>query len=467
MAARLLLLFFLAVAAQEAPETLPIDGDKSLQLVQVIWRHGDRSPTTTCATDPIQDDQWIFGGGGWGQLSPIGMQQHVELGVKLRKRYIDTGFLSPHYRADEVYFRSTDLNRTLLSAISNTIGMYGQGSAVKGIWGNIPDFGPDSNYTWPAFYIPIPIHTTVNPTDFCGNPDAKCPRHEHLRKMAEETPDFVALLNDENNKKIFALLTEKCGKPYNYENLWEVVDAFFIERAYNKTNPAWMTDDLYVDLFDLNNQVQDFVNGIGIPPVNGLDLSAEIRRIRSGAMFNLFNDHISQKRDCVAKTGVNCSQWMKGLKYFVYSAHDTTLYAYLTALNSEKLVIKDGGYPHYSAAVITEYWRDRAGNDYVKFVYHNGYQDGFTVFTDQVPICNGSHIYCPLENYRKLAAELSFAKWGGLPEVMCKDLGVTAPSPTPIQTQREDPPPANVAEQGQLGLILTVVSLLASMLRLL
>ena len=54
----------------------------------------------------IQSD-WIWGGQGLGQLTPRGMRQHLNLGMKLRNRYIDSngpfpGFLPPSYRSDRV-----------------------------------------------------------------------------------------------------------------------------------------------------------------------------------------------------------------------------------------------------------------------------------------------------------------------------------------------------------------------------
>ncbi|VDK61080.1 unnamed protein product [Anisakis simplex] len=33
-----------------------------------IWRHGDRSPTTTYPKDPNQESAWPL---GWGQLTPV------------------------------------------------------------------------------------------------------------------------------------------------------------------------------------------------------------------------------------------------------------------------------------------------------------------------------------------------------------------------------------------------------------
>lgn len=48
----------------------------SIPIFQV-WRHGDRSPTKTFPTDPFQEGNWTFGGGGFGELSPVSCSIHV------------------------------------------------------------------------------------------------------------------------------------------------------------------------------------------------------------------------------------------------------------------------------------------------------------------------------------------------------------------------------------------------------
>ena len=59
------------------------------------------------------DDWWQ----GWGQLTATGIKQHEELGSQLRQKYHDNeGLLSSGYRRDEVWVRSTDIDRTLMSA---------------------------------------------------------------------------------------------------------------------------------------------------------------------------------------------------------------------------------------------------------------------------------------------------------------------------------------------------------------
>ena len=80
-----------------------------LVFVQAVWRHGDRSPTETFKNDPNQEDSWDQ---GWGQLTELGMRQHINLGKKLRARYVDGadgGFklVDGVYKNHEIYVRST------------------------------------------------------------------------------------------------------------------------------------------------------------------------------------------------------------------------------------------------------------------------------------------------------------------------------------------------------------------------
>jgi len=53
------------------------------------------------------------------------MAQHVELGRRLRQRYIEElKFVGPRYNSHEIYVRSTDWNRTLTSAISVSLNFF-------------------------------------------------------------------------------------------------------------------------------------------------------------------------------------------------------------------------------------------------------------------------------------------------------------------------------------------------------
>ncbi|KAJ1101649.1 hypothetical protein NDU88_006715 [Pleurodeles waltl] len=107
---------------------------------QKVYRHGDRSARESYPNDPHKEDAWPQ---GYGQLSTIGMNQHYKLGQYLKKRY--QGFLNATYNRDEIYVRSTDYDRTLMSAEANLAGMYPP--TGEQIW----------NDTIP--WQPIPVHT--------------------------------------------------------------------------------------------------------------------------------------------------------------------------------------------------------------------------------------------------------------------------------------------------------------------
>ena len=61
-----------------------------------------------------------------------------------------------------MYIRSTDINRTLISAYSNMIGMYGQSN-----YGNQAQVDyPNATDGWPSGFVPVPIHTVDHDSDY-------------------------------------------------------------------------------------------------------------------------------------------------------------------------------------------------------------------------------------------------------------------------------------------------------------
>ncbi|CAP24185.1 Protein CBG02310, partial [Caenorhabditis briggsae] len=80
--------------------------EMELIFVHTIWRHGDRSPDGHLNNDPVDPMRWIKGGGGYGQLTPEGMEQQFILGKKLRDLYVETGFLHNFYDSQQ-YIRIT------------------------------------------------------------------------------------------------------------------------------------------------------------------------------------------------------------------------------------------------------------------------------------------------------------------------------------------------------------------------
>ncbi len=119
------------------------ENEKMVFAVDVI-RHGDRAPIGAIPTAPYTGHTAL------GQLTPLGMHQEFELGTKLREQYVDRhGLLPDHYSPETMYVRSSDIDRTLMSAECVLLGLYPPGT------------GPslEAKAALPAAYQPIPIHT--------------------------------------------------------------------------------------------------------------------------------------------------------------------------------------------------------------------------------------------------------------------------------------------------------------------
>mgnify|MGYP000379002749 CR=1 FL=1 len=131
------LVFIISYPANAAHEKLIF----ALDLI----RHGDRTPFDELPNAP---HTWKE---GKGQLTALGMQQEYQLGLRLNQRYkLDNQLLPVNYQVNTVYIRSTDVDRTLMSAQSVLMGLYPLGTG--------PSL-PDSNPALPSYFQPIPIHT--------------------------------------------------------------------------------------------------------------------------------------------------------------------------------------------------------------------------------------------------------------------------------------------------------------------
>nr|CAH7728383.1 unnamed protein product [Callosobruchus chinensis] len=138
--------------------------EDELTAVIVIYRHGARTPIKPYPNDPYKNESiWPV---GFGQLTNIGKQQHKELGKWLRQRY--QTFLPEKYSEKDIYVRSTDVDRTLMSAEANLAGLFPPHAGQ--IW--------DKTLNWQ----PIPVHTKPEREDALLAAKKHCPKYEMLLK---------------------------------------------------------------------------------------------------------------------------------------------------------------------------------------------------------------------------------------------------------------------------------------------
>ncbi|GMT16333.1 hypothetical protein PFISCL1PPCAC_7630, partial [Pristionchus fissidentatus] len=392
----LLLLPFLPLLARcQQPEDIiptpypafrdPLPGDELL-MVQVVWRHGDRAPTMTFPTDPHKESAWNY---GWGELTELGMRQQYALGRVIRNRYINGTyhFLSRRYTPREIYIRSTDVNRTLISAYSNIAGMFSEGR--KGM-----DY--PSHEKWPTSWTPVPVHTMVQDDDYEGNVFAPCPRANEITDQLKASAEYRKLFTE--NEGLLNFLSEKTGMTVNLDNVYLVNDALFIERIYNMTLPSWFTPEIAEPLLNLTREANQFLYGIGKP------YSPELIKLRGGSMLKSINDIFRHKLSCYTKEnqGENC-EWMGPLKYYAYSAHDTTVAALLSTFGDERRVIR-GGLPHYTASVALELWNLEDIGPAVKILFHGAFHHNYHTITHLTKGCPTGDEYCPFKTFTARSA---------------------------------------------------------------
>ena len=88
----------------------------------------------------------------WSRSTIHGMKQHYKLGTFLHKTYED--FIPENFNPNEIYIRSTDVDRTLMSAQSNAAAMFpDQDRTDSGI--TPIDVKTKLFEQW----MPLPIHT--------------------------------------------------------------------------------------------------------------------------------------------------------------------------------------------------------------------------------------------------------------------------------------------------------------------
>jgi hypothetical protein len=175
-------------------------------------------------------------------------------------------------------------------------------------------------------------------------------------------------------------------------NIYELNDINYIETLYNLTQPEWMTPDFVQTLRNVTRKGNEFVYGISRPYV------PEMIKLRGGSMLKSIIQNMQSKLSCMNFLSDPECSWMSKLKYYAYSAHDTTVAALLTTFGDEEKVIR-GGLPHYTASISIELWNVDGIGPAVKILFHSAFHHKYHVITDLTKGCPLKEEFCPLETF--------------------------------------------------------------------
>ncbi|XP_060069590.1 lysosomal acid phosphatase-like isoform X2 [Ylistrum balloti] len=304
------------------------DYTSNLRLVNMVYRHGDRSPIDVYKGDPNGKDVWP---NGFGWLSKIGMNQHYELGQWIRNRYM--GFLSSNYNNTEMLVTSSDEDRCLMSAACNLAGLYPP--AGEQVW--------NSNMTWQ----PIPIHTKPKYEDNRINMGESCPSYTQQYDADMRSPRIAAI--DKANEDFYDFLYNKTGwGPQNVTTLWKISDLLLCEKAHGLkweswANKTWRNENMTV--YEKLHYLDDIAFR--------LMFSGHKSRLKGGPLLKEIIENMRNQLKGSQKT-----------KLYMHSGHDTTVAALLTALG----LFEHGKSPPYAAMVSIELRDNTTVHPYQQFV---------------------------------------------------------------------------------------------------
>ncbi|VDN58495.1 unnamed protein product [Dracunculus medinensis] len=347
------------------------------------WRHGDRAPITIYPTDVHQEDAWP---NGLGELTQRGIVQQYMLGKHIRERYVEhfAPFLSPTYNHKEIYIRSTDVNRTLISAMANVAGMFSS-----------DPYNRDRNMS-NLMWTPVPIHTVELSTDYIGNPEASCKRVDQIFDKIQKSDEYKKVEFD--NKEFLEFLSNKTGMKILFSQISIIHDVYETEASYtalyhDMEQPAWLNDEVASKIHQLSLAYFAFAFGYKKPK------NIELIRLRGGNLLKNLIENMEAKLECLANLNEPNCEWMQHRKYQAYSVHDSTIASLLASLNLENELSKN--FPTYNSAIAFETWNRTAEGIAIQVLYRRSDNDVFESVTHMIDGCSNFSEYCPLKFFQK------------------------------------------------------------------
>uniref|UniRef100_A0A034VI38 acid phosphatase n=1 Tax=Bactrocera dorsalis TaxID=27457 RepID=A0A034VI38_BACDO len=365
----------LTLADLELPTTLQQSGEQrgisnplsaalkgKLIFSHVLFRHGDRTPIEPYPTDPWKNrEYWPV---GWGELTNTGKNQHYQLGKWLRQRY--NTLLNETYSENEIYVRSTDVDRTLASALSNLAGLYPPIGAE--IW--------NKDIAWQ----PIPVHSKPEREDKELAGKVPCAAYDYARSALLNSITFQQL--NQRYQYLFDYLTKYSGRKVDtLEAIQRMNNTFYIETLYNRTLPEW-TKKVYPSA-DMT-YIADFAFSINT-------YTRRMARLKAGPLIKEMLQRFGEKARGSLKP--DRSVW-------IYSAHDTTV---ANVLNTLKLY--DMKSPGYTACLLFELRIDEQNQPFVSIFYKNNSAEPTLL---SIPDCGVS---CPLAKMHTIYNDILPVDW--------------------------------------------------------
>lgn len=328
----------------------------TLRLVHAVFRHGQRTPADTYPLDPYTNSSWEpF---GWGQLTNNGKQKQYALGKFIRKRY--SGFLDVPYSSKKVTFRSTDVDRTIMSAQLVASAMYKPVGAQK--WNRYLDWQP------------VPIHSEPLNDDRLLLVRIDCPRYHEERQKIMNSTKVLEELNTYRN--LYGYLSSHTGlivqDPDDVQSIYSTLKA---ESDYGVALPSW-TSKVYPTKLAKVTSRSFILNAY----------NDEMKKLKGGPLLKQILENSKNKMN---KQSTH--------QLYAYAGHDSTVSNLLITLG-----VWDEQIPTYNMLALLEMHESKKGNFYFKVFLRN--ESSTEPYRLRIPYCKDDS--CTLEHISNLTANV-------------------------------------------------------------
>jgi len=385
------------------PQATTLDDSGKVISVVFFHRHGDRSPATIMPSDSRNNAKWFDGP---GMLSPRGMRQMETLGRKFRRRYLlgkpYRVLPSSNYHQGSYKVRSTDVDRTIQSALSFIKGFFPDGTGPTGGLSNVTQV--------------VPVRTMPSALDsvLLAFEEYVCPRIIEIHSKVRQS-DLWKEMEKEQAEFLKRLAQLSGYSKLSLEEIGKIADPLNCDKAHNYTWPDGFTEqdfDKAVKL--LNWKYEQFI-----------DSSNELRRLVGGNMIAQVIARFQRANNSTVTvpeipTGdfpyLYDGTMQNDVRISHFSAHDTTLISLLSGLG-----LYDNRVPKYGSSIVFELV-EKDETVFVRTFYNYGVQN---VFTQTLDICGqkGKPL-CELDTFVQFYSHTVIKDYAHA----CKKKGVSAHS---------------------------------------
>ena len=362
-----------------------------LKLVQIVHRHGDRTPISFFPNDQLgKPEIWPD---GFGQLNSKGKRRLYKMGEHLRNHYSNhySNFLGDVCNPRSLYVRSSASDRCIESASALLAGLCPPND--RWVWCD----GIDSCKNIAERWQPIAIQTVDKSLDSLLYPEADCPaaeedrlkviRSSEVQEKLKNSKEFIdSIAQFTNSKKLANETTMLKELMYIHDTLKCEIENEKYENAIKLEN-----------IFGKDNNIIERLHDFALLAFNYDFKTEKILRLRAGPLLGQLVKNINDVRNL-----------KETKKLFIYTTHDTVIIPLMKALEVYN------GPPIYGAGLVFELYHVNSipeyhlNISYINHTYGNEYDTTFHHI--QLPKCT-SHSFCTFSEFNSSISKLIPLNW--------------------------------------------------------